>query len=92
MILDKSWEACGLSDAELQLCLETGAVPGWMSLPYTMHPAIGGMLDVHVCTAVVHLQKAPWPQLLKPAGCHFTEGPVGLVATYLVSSLKGLQS
>lgn len=46
MILNKSWEACHLSDAKLQLCLETGAVPGQISLPYTMHPAIGGTLDL----------------------------------------------
>lgn len=49
-------------------------------------------VDLHVCMAVVQQQKVWWPQLLKPAGYLFTEGLVRLVTTYLVSSLKGLQS
>lgn len=55
-------------------------------------PAGPEPVDLHVHMTVVHQQKVWWPQLLKPAGYLFTEGLVRLVATYLVSSLKRLQS
>lgn len=92
-------EACPIAGANFQLFMETGALPGQASHLHTNKSnefryveSIGHVpVDLHVHMAVAS-GKSDGMELLKAAGYHCTQGLVRLVATYLVSHLKSLQS